>query len=60
MAGRGIGDDLADVVLGIISAITAVDDVGRALVLGGDRMPGAHAGEPWILFDFDAPAVIIG
>ena len=59
----GIGDDLANVVLGVKTAVQPVGPIGRARfriesVLNA-ASPGAYVREFRILLDLDAPAVVV-
>ena len=57
---RGVGHDLAHLVLGIETAVA--DAVARVEVLAdaGAAAPGAHLGELRILLDLHAPALVLG
>ena len=55
----GVGDDVADVVLGVVEVNGS--GVFDALVepVGAFGTAGAHGGEAGVFFDFDAPALVV-
>lgn len=57
----GVGDDFADVVLRVETAVRGlVPQFGGAVAVFGARAPGAHFGEPGVALDLDAPALVVG
>ncbi|CAM3661088.1 hypothetical protein STAL104432_27240 [Streptomyces albus] len=57
----GVGDDLAQVVLGVVAAVRAFVPQRRGTVPdAGAGPPGAGPGEARIAVDLDAPALVVG
>ena len=63
MAGRGVGDELTNVGLGVIAPVAPVRPVGGAglgVKAEADALaPGADCRQAWILLDLDAPALVV-
>lgn len=57
----GVRDDLADVVLGVETAVRLlVPERGRPVAPLRTGAPGADLGEPGVALDLDAPALVVG
>src|ERR1022692_4225977 len=59
----GVGHNFANIRLRVIAAVTSVGAIGRArfwIKLEADFLPPrADLGQPWILFDFNAPTLVV-